>query len=176
MGMSSGFPKIMETWSADEFEVGVFTVTCLNKTWIDRSRCFTLCVLKYWNNSIIYIFFSEYMLRKHNIKWMFVTIGLYAFFWTGPPLFGWSSYTQEPFKTSCTVNWTGKTPADITYNTLCTVFCYFLPVTLFVFCYYNVVKTTANRYLLYWGPIAQGGALVRQPGTDAWTKVQRNTP
>lgn len=99
------------------------------------------------NRSHSYIFFisTEYMLRKENTLCLLATIWLYALFWTGSPLLGWSSYKQEPFKTSCTVNWYGSSTADVTYNTLCTVFCYFVPVLIFVFCYYNVLRTTINR-------------------------------
>ena len=116
----------------------------------DRLYPHLICILKDMSDQIwfkldlmISCLLSEYLLCKNNIKWMLLTIFLYALFWTGPPLVGWSSYVQEPFKTSCTVNWTGKSAADISYNTLCTVFCYFFPVAIFFFSYYNVVKTTS---------------------------------
>lgn len=92
-------------------------------------------------------FIDRYIRGRHITVWL-IGIVLYALFWTGAPLLGWSSYGHEPFQTSCTVNWYGKSVADITYNALCIVFCYCVPVAIFIFCYYNVLKKSLQRYVL----------------------------
>ncbi|XP_053405041.1 rhodopsin, G0-coupled-like [Mercenaria mercenaria] len=85
-----------------------------------------------------------YIRGKFIVLWV-SCIFAYALLWTGAPLLGWSSYGHEPFQTSCTLNWYGDTTSDVTYNSLCIVFCYCVPVFIFIYCYYHVLKTSLFR-------------------------------
>ncbi len=93
-------------------------------------------------NSQLFLPSPEKYIRGGYIKYNLLAVWLYALFWTGSPLIGWSSYQQESFKTSCTLDWDGRTTADLSYNFLCIVFCFILPVGIFLFCYLNVAKSS----------------------------------
>eukprot|EP00057_Strongylocentrotus_purpuratus_P019944 XP_011674418.1 PREDICTED: rhodopsin, G0-coupled-like [Strongylocentrotus purpuratus] len=69
-----------------------------------------------------------------------VVIWVYAFFWTVTPFVGWSSYIYEPFGTSCSVNWVGRTISDISYMVACTIGVYLLQIFIMLYCYIRVAK------------------------------------
>lgn len=87
----------------------------------------------------------EKYIRDKRIVWWMLIIFAYSIFWAGSPLVGWSGYGHEPFMTSCTLNWFGESVADVTYNSLCIMFCYVVPLAIFMFCYFNVAKTSLLR-------------------------------
>ncbi|XP_034039267.1 teleost multiple tissue opsin a [Thalassophryne amazonica] len=60
---------------------------------------------------------------------------VYSLFWTLPPLFGWSQYGPEGPGTTCSVNWTSKTPNNISYIICLFIFCLIIPFLVIVFCY-----------------------------------------
>ncbi|KAL4224016.1 hypothetical protein ACF0H5_017473 [Mactra antiquata] len=89
--------------------------------------------------------YDRYIRQKRYILFWCIGVVSYALFWTATPLVGWSSYGPEPFGTSCTINWYGETLTDKTYNSLCIVFCYCVPLGILITCYYHVIKTSLSR-------------------------------
>ncbi|OWF45539.1 pinopsin-like [Mizuhopecten yessoensis] len=89
----------------------------------------------------------NYLLTKKNAKYFLLVIWTYAILWTGPPLVGWSTYTFEAYRTSCTINWGGRSLSDKTYNVTITFTCYLCHLIICCFCYYHVLKkyVTANN-------------------------------
>ncbi|XP_783329.4 rhodopsin, G0-coupled [Strongylocentrotus purpuratus] len=67
-------------------------------------------------------------------------IWTFTLFWTITPFFGWSSYTYEPFGTSCSINWYGKSLGDLTYIICCVVFVFIIPIIIMLYCYIGVAK------------------------------------
>nr|KAG5688980.1 hypothetical protein BaRGS_005524 [Batillaria attramentaria] len=55
------------------------------------------------------------------------------------PLVGMSSYTPEPFGTSCTIDWDDPQPASVFYVYLLILIAYLVPVGIMFYCYYKVV-------------------------------------
>ncbi|XP_033626698.1 rhodopsin, G0-coupled-like [Asterias rubens] len=68
------------------------------------------------------------------------SIWAFALFWTVSPLLGWSRYTYEPFRFSCSLDWTGRSLAHITYNSACVFGVFVLPLIVMIYCYYEVGK------------------------------------
>ena len=63
------------------------------------------------------VYSTDHVLRRTETKVLFiVSVWGWSLVWTIPPFFGWSSYTYEPFGTSCSVKWDGVTISDNTYN------------------------------------------------------------
>ena len=58
----------------------------------------------------------------------------------GITLLGWSRYTYEPFRFSCSLDWTGRSLAHITYNSACVFGVFVLPLIVMIYCYYEVGK------------------------------------
>ncbi|XP_034742226.1 teleost multiple tissue opsin 2b [Etheostoma cragini] len=102
---------------------------------------------------------------------------LYSFFWTVPPLLGWSSYDIEGAGTSCSVSWKVQTVQSHAYIICLFIFCLGLPILVMIYCYsrllwavkqvgkirktasrrreYHIlfmVLTTAACYMLCWMP------------------------
>jgi hypothetical protein len=53
-----------------------------------------------------------------------VAVWGWSLVWSIPPFLGWSSYTYEPFGTSCSVKWDGVSISDNTYNFCLIIFEY----------------------------------------------------
>ncbi|XP_067674982.1 rhodopsin, G0-coupled-like [Haliotis asinina] len=67
-------------------------------------------------------------------------VWLFTLFWTVAPLFGWNSYTIEPFGTSCSIDWTTDDPFGILYIYFFVGLFYVFNILTLTFCYYHVVK------------------------------------
>nr|XP_054762981.1 rhodopsin, G0-coupled-like [Lytechinus pictus] len=91
-----------------------------------------------------YIYIVKPNLRPRLSTWnsCLCLFGIWTFslFWTVAPFFGWSSYTYEPFGTSCSINWFGNTLGDKSYMIACTVFVFILPIAIMLYCYIKVAK------------------------------------
>ncbi|XP_050391557.1 rhodopsin, G0-coupled isoform X1 [Patella vulgata] len=79
-----------------------------------------------------------YKLDIKFTKWVIAFMWIYSIIWTAPPLFGWSSYTFEPFGTSCSIDWANRSTAAVVYTWCLVVFCYLLHVFIMIFCYTSV--------------------------------------
>ncbi|XP_054749643.2 rhodopsin, G0-coupled-like [Lytechinus pictus] len=69
-----------------------------------------------------------------------IFIWVYALFWTLTPFVGWSSYVYEPFGTSCSINWFGRSFNDISYMVACVIGVYLVQIIVMVYCYHHVAK------------------------------------
>ncbi|XP_044124334.1 pinopsin-like [Bufo gargarizans] len=66
---------------------------------------------------------------------------LYSFFWTTPPLFGWSSYGLESSGTTCSVVWHSRSHNNVSYIVCLFLFCLVLPLLVMIFSYGHIVRT-----------------------------------
>lgn len=65
---------------------------------------------------------------------------IYSLAWTVPPLFGWSHYGPEGPGTTCSVNWTTKTPNNVSYIICLFFFCLILPFVVIVYSYGKLLQ------------------------------------
>ncbi|KAK6298393.1 hypothetical protein J4Q44_G00314480 [Coregonus suidteri] len=64
---------------------------------------------------------------------------LYSLLWTLPPFMGWSSNGPGRAGTSCSVQWTQRSPASVSYVVCLLIFCLLLPLMLMVYCYGRIL-------------------------------------
>ncbi|XP_033739547.1 pinopsin-like isoform X2 [Pecten maximus] len=102
----------------------------------------------------------SYLLEKKNAKYILCMIWIYSFMWTSPPLVGWSTYTFEAYRTSCTINWAGRSILDKTYNITITVTCFIVHVSICSFSYFHVIKRHA------WANNSDIGLALRSSGRN----------
>jgi len=50
--------------------------------------------------------------------------------WPSAPLFGWSYYSLEGGLTSCSVEWSDKTPSVVSYNITILITVFFIPIII----------------------------------------------
>ena len=63
---------------------------------------------------------------------------VFGILWPIWPFFGWSSYTYEPFGTSCSVEWMAGDVASVAYDAVLILACYLLPLSIMGYCYGKV--------------------------------------
>ncbi|XP_048258432.1 rhodopsin, G0-coupled-like [Haliotis rufescens] len=136
-----GYPLTTASSFAGRYLFG--RVGCL----IQGFTCFTLAQANI--NTLAFLSVYRYVsvcYPEHSYYLNFVTrkvivcLWVYALMWTLPPLMGWSSYTFEPFGTSCSVDWASKDKGSIAYTWCLIVYCYTIHIVLMAFCYYKIVK------------------------------------
>lgn len=94
----------------------------------------------------------EYYLKLKCAK--YVVLGIiwsHSVIVTSMPLFGWSTYKQEAFRTSCSIDWTAKTTSVVSYNIFLIISCYSGHLAIFVFCYTHIIKTFKVADLMQYG-------------------------
>uniref|UniRef100_A0A8C7DKB2 Teleost multiple tissue opsin 3a n=1 Tax=Oncorhynchus kisutch TaxID=8019 RepID=A0A8C7DKB2_ONCKI len=64
---------------------------------------------------------------------------LYSLLWTLPPFMGWSSNGLEGDGTSCSVQWTQRSPASVSYVVCLFIFCLLLPLMIMVYSYGGIL-------------------------------------
>ncbi|TRY99282.1 hypothetical protein DNTS_022830 [Danionella cerebrum] len=64
---------------------------------------------------------------------------LYSLVWTAPPLFGWGSYGPEGPGTTCSVQWSQRSPQTQSYVICLFIFCLLLPLLMMVYCYGKIL-------------------------------------
>ncbi|XP_039673948.1 teleost multiple tissue opsin 2b isoform X1 [Perca fluviatilis] len=113
----------------------------------------SLVILSYDRYSTL----TEYNKRGPGYHKSLLAIGgswLYSFFWTVPPLLGWSSYDIEGAGTSCSVSWKVHTAQSHAYIICLFIFCMGLPILVMIYCYSRLlwavkqvgkIRKTASR-------------------------------
>ncbi len=91
------------------------------------------------NCFFLFLILEHKLTRKLTLT-VIATVWAFALFWTVSPLLGWSRYTYEPFKLSCSLDWTGRTLAHTTYNWACVFGVFVVPLVIIIYCYYEVAK------------------------------------
>ncbi|XP_067658376.1 visual pigment-like receptor peropsin [Haliotis asinina] len=81
-----------------------------------------------------------YCLNRELTKCTVVLTWAYTLLWTTPPLFGWSSYTFEPFGTSCSIDWTNADPKALAYTWCLIIFCFLIHIVVMIYCYGSICK------------------------------------
>ena len=61
------------------------------------------------------IMIAEHLLTPRLAFKCILAAIVYTLVWTIPPLFGITSYTQEPFYTSCSIDWHDRTFVGISF-------------------------------------------------------------
>ncbi|CAH1784720.1 unnamed protein product [Owenia fusiformis] len=90
---------------------------------------------------------QAYRLNNNVTLKAIIVAWIYALLVTVPPLMGWSSYTYEQFGTSCSTNWGGKLPTDVSYNTFIIFTCFILHLAIMIPCYIKIsVKAFSLSY------------------------------
>ncbi|XP_069744157.1 uncharacterized protein [Narcine bancroftii] len=92
--------------------------------------------------------------RAHYIgKWSIITslalIWAAAIFWSGVPLLGWASYTDQLYGT-CEIDWARAIFSTVHKSYIISVFvcCFFLPVSLMVFSYIAIIRAVKSKRAL----------------------------
>ncbi|XP_052268322.1 melanopsin-like [Dreissena polymorpha] len=70
-----------------------------------------------------------------------------ALLWAIFPFFGWSSYGLEAAGVFCGLHYDDLSLSNTTYIIAITIFCFFIPMGIMIFCYYHVFMTvkTVNK-------------------------------
>ncbi|CAL8104565.1 unnamed protein product [Orchesella dallaii] len=82
----------------------------------------------------------KHLLTSKTSFWALGMVWAHALFWTGAPLVGWSSYTFEPTRISCSFDWNDRTIGGISYVIGTTVFCYISHIWILVWCYKRIYR------------------------------------
>ncbi|XP_046354032.1 rhodopsin, G0-coupled-like [Haliotis rufescens] len=89
----------------------------------------------------------NYLTNVEYMKFVIGGIWGHALIWTSLPLVGWSSYTLEPYGTSCTLNWQGTSLSDFSYSISSLVTCYIIHIVIITFCYVKITfKARSLRF------------------------------
>ncbi|CAD5125348.1 DgyrCDS13587 [Dimorphilus gyrociliatus] len=80
--------------------------------------------------------------QNHVIGFVFLTY-VYSAIWTLGPLIGWASYGIEPWKLTCSIDWTNITTS---YLICCFVACYLLPLLCIIGFYSRITIVVGNFY------------------------------
>ncbi|KAH3741295.1 hypothetical protein DPMN_048017 [Dreissena polymorpha] len=67
-----------------------------------------------------------------------------ALFWAVCPLIGWSSYGLEASGVFCGLHWNDVSVSNTSYVITITIFCFFFPLGIMIFCYYHVFMTVKS--------------------------------
>ncbi|XP_069106957.1 melanopsin-like [Argopecten irradians] len=90
----------------------------------------------------------ERFLSKTATAYTVIGCVVLALFLASCPLFGWNSYTLEEQKTSCSINWSDRSPSSLCYTFLLMLLGLAIPVSVMLFSYTNiflVVRTHRHR-------------------------------
>ncbi|XP_061139168.1 parietopsin [Syngnathus typhle] len=66
-------------------------------------------------------------------------VWLFCLFWAVAPLLGWSGYSPEGVRTSCSLAWEERSWSNYSYLLLYTLTCFVFPVAVIVYCYAKVL-------------------------------------
>jgi hypothetical protein len=69
----------------------------------------------------------------------------FGLFWSLIPFSGWTRYDYESIRTSCTVAYDSTDDKVLSYNIAIFVFCFMLPVSTMVYCYYHILLKVSYR-------------------------------
>ncbi|KAH3864549.1 hypothetical protein DPMN_027568 [Dreissena polymorpha] len=67
-----------------------------------------------------------------------------ALLWAIFPFFGWSSYGLEAAGVFCGLHYDDLSLSNTTYIIAITIFCFFIPMGIMIFCYYHVFMTVSG--------------------------------
>lgn len=79
---------------------------------------------------------------------VFACAGL-GFLWSIPPFFGWSSYGLEAPGVFCGLHWEDQGISNLTYILAITIFCYFVPFGIMVYCYTKIYATVSFKLISF---------------------------
>lgn len=104
------------------FGIGSLITTSL----ISLDRCFKICSFQYGQ-----------LLEKRHASLSISLVWLYTLFWALLPVFGFGSYSPEPFGTSCTINWWRMKTSlnDRVYIFLIMILCFGVPTLTIITSY-----------------------------------------
>ena len=114
-------------------------------------------------NHLAALAYDRYQTLSHGRKRFFtnsrtvyvaIALWLYSLLFAIAPVIGWSSYTLEGVKTSCSVNWKSHDILSVSYTVCLFMGCFVVPIAVIVFSYYKVyiaVRKVKNNAKATWG-------------------------
>lgn len=122
----------------------------------------------YWEGFVVYTFglsemylltaisVDRYIVIAKPLKASMITkrvavlgvVGCFAFgvLWSIFPFFGWSSYGLEAAGIYCGLLWDDKSVSNMTYVVAISIFCFFVPFGMMIYCYYQIYMTVSTRH------------------------------
>jgi c-opsin len=85
------------------------------------------------------------MKRKYHV---IIIVGciLGGFFWSALPLLGWSHYSLEGIKTSCSVEWSERSLSVLSYNLTILITVFLIPFLLMVITNVKLILMVKRRF------------------------------
>ncbi|XP_044749566.1 rhodopsin-like [Coccinella septempunctata] len=99
----------------------------------------TLTVLAFERYMMVSRPFQNYIISRRSATILVLGIWTYSLALTVPPLVGWGKYVNEAANISCSINWETQTLNAMSYICYLFIFGLFIPVTIIVFSYINIV-------------------------------------
>lgn len=99
---------------------------------------------------------NPFAVRPDTKDGKIIVLGLWLFTlaWSILPLIGWSSYSQEPGYSGCSVTWYSTKTTDQLYIICLFIVFFFSPILINLFCYISIylhVKTLSQNDIRRWG-------------------------
>ncbi|KAL3872950.1 hypothetical protein ACJMK2_036119 [Sinanodonta woodiana] len=85
------------------------------------------------------------MKKPQTVVLILVGVWTYSTIWALLPFLGWGSYGPEPFHTSCSIDWIGKSVSAQTYVWFIFISIVVLPVLVMAYSYYHVLVTVRTQ-------------------------------
>lgn len=114
--------------------------------------CSSIYIFTAMSAERFYIVYDPMSLRKLNFKfYLKVVLGCISigFFWSILPVIGWSHYSLEGAKTSCSVEWIEKSKNVISYNVIILLLVFFVPLVIMLIVNFKLVKIVSNFNIRY---------------------------
>ncbi|XP_070574449.1 rhodopsin, G0-coupled-like [Ptychodera flava] len=133
---------------------------------LSMSTISTLAVIGIYRYITVCLPAYKHKLTRKRTVYAILGVWAYGLLWTTPPLFGWCGYTYEPFGTSCSIDWYGRSLSDIAYIWGTIIFCFGIHLVILVWCYTKVIKRS-NQVNPYKQPMGrQVERIVPLPKSD----------
>ncbi len=98
------------------------------------STIISKCVYKKKFDSEFFYLFRYFAVKNSNslmkTKVLILISFILSLIWPSAPLFGWSYYSLEGGLTSCSVEWSDKTPSVVSYNITILITVFFIPIII----------------------------------------------
>ncbi|ESP00148.1 hypothetical protein LOTGIDRAFT_173452 [Lottia gigantea] len=145
---SLGFPlcaasNFARRWLFGSVLCNFYGFTCYSATLANMSTFVVISLYRY-----IVICRPErvsHMLTNSNIRKAICGVWMYALFWATLPLVGWGGYNLEPYKTSCSLDWTNTSINSKTYIICVSLFVLMIPLMIMIIAYSAIICQTKTH-------------------------------
>lgn len=117
------------------------TVTAFIMYFVGCTSIYLLTALTYER----FMFLRDHMIcvRSSNNRNSYLKILICIFlglFWSMLPLFGWSHYSLEGLKTSCSIEWNEKVANVLSYNITILIAVFLIPLALMIYFNFKLIS------------------------------------